>query len=174
MKRIATALVALALSGGAEACTDPREPSFLASLETGTSVFVFRVTSLRMIDRRADFNPNVISGPIEIVRTIKGTPPFKRVAYQDISCGGIQLIVGHYYIVTTRQSASVIAFVRGDNSVLDVSNEFDPLLQPKYFERGVTAAVENYLAGKPMNERVLNLLTWANLHNAPPPPPLQD
>ncbi|SIR17080.1 hypothetical protein [Solilutibacter tolerans] len=171
MKKFATVLIALVLSGHAYGCTDPTEPSFLASLENADSVFVFRVTTLRMIDRRTDGHYNVISGPIQLVKTIKGAPSFKRVAYQDISCGGIQLIVGHYYLASAKQNGSILAFVRGDNSVLDVTEEFEPLARPEIIRRGLTTSITNYLAGKPLDKYTLRSLPFRNLYGAPPPQP---
>ena len=170
MKIIAAAIIALSLSSSAFACSDPNEPSFLSSLENAENVFVFRVTSLHMIDRRHTTKSNVIAGPIEVIKTIKGKPSFQRVAYQDIRCGGIQLIVGHYYMVATRQSGATLAFVRGDNSVLDVSPEFDPWNRGRAVEWDLTNSLVGFAAGKPLDERTRVYLGWANLHNAPPPP----
>ncbi len=168
--RIALVLASiLLLPGTALACADPTEPSFLHQLDSAKSVSVVRLLSLRLANT-APAAREVI-GEVEIVRALKGKPTFRRIAYSNVSCGGLMPVVGHYFIVATSSTGDTLKLVRGDNSIIDINGDFAQTYPPIPERSKLQWHISNYLRGIPLPERIANLLGWANIYGAPPPPP---
>ncbi|MUV14544.1 hypothetical protein [Noviluteimonas gilva] len=110
------------VAGRAQACVDPELPSYRQELSSARHVFVFRLLSLRLINRAE--GAREVVGEIETVRVLKGQPRFTTVAWEQGNCGQLVLRVGGYYAAATKQSGTVLKPVRGQNSMLDVGDDF--------------------------------------------------
>ena len=168
--RIALAIViSLMLPKSALACTDPAEPSFLDQLAIARSVSVVRLTSLRVADTAPESRE--IIGELEIIRPLKGKPTFRRISYSDIWCGGMRPLVGHYFVIATRSTGDTLRLVRGDNSIIDISDDYASTYPPRPERAKLQWHIANYLRGTPFPEGVSRYLSWANVHGSLPPPP---
>ena len=159
----------LATAQPAFACADPDEPSFTHQLAGAKSVFVFRLLSLSLASRSPGY-PEIV-GKIEIVRTLKGQPSFQQITYTDLPCGGLRPRVGHHFLVATRKTGNSLHFVRGDNSVIDISSDYAMTYPPPPEKSKYQWHIANYLRGVPLPARFAERVTWLNIYDAPPPPP---
>lgn len=105
------------------ACSDPVVPSFQENLTSAQHIFVFRLTSLELAD--ADPWPSNLKGKIGVVRVLKGGgPATAKVALTAGGCCGIKLAVGRYYLAAVGSDSEVLKLVPGDQSILDVTDDF--------------------------------------------------
>lgn len=140
----------------ASACSEPAVQTFNQSIQTASSVFIFRITSIALTDK--DEGSRALAGGIEIVETLKGSTNFKYFAHHASNCGGLNLHVGRYYVVATRQSGNVLNLVRGDKSVLDLTTDvLDSRPPPR--GRPYTALIRQAIAGKALDTEVLRELS---------------
>lgn len=123
MKASALAItVLLLLSSAASACSDPIVPSFQENLAGAEHIFVFRLTSLEL----ADSHPwrSNLNGNINIVRVLKGAAPATAKVALVSGCCGIRLFVGRYYLAVLESDPDVLRLLPGDQSILDVTDDF--------------------------------------------------
>jgi len=104
------------------ACEEPDVPTFLESLDSAKSVVIVRLVSIGLADRSTG-SRNLI-GTLETIRVLKGSPSFKQLTHEAVNCGGLNLRPGHYYLIATRQSGGTVNLIRGDRSILDVSDDY--------------------------------------------------
>ncbi len=171
LRALALAILA-ALPGGASACMTPETPPFRQELARARNVFVFRLTSLRL----ADYSPGSrkISGTIEIIRSLKGNSgAFRQLAYSSPWCYGLKLEVGHYYVAATTQHGPILQLVRGDRSIMDVSQDYSQNYPPPREEQKLQWHVANYLKGIPLPSTFRDEVYTARTSgiDVPPPPP---
>ena len=158
--RLAALLIGLIFSlltiAPASACSEPDVPTFNEAIQTATSVFVFRITSIGLTDQ--DKGSRALAGRVEVVETLGGSPSFKYFSHQASNCGGLNLHVGRYYVVATRQTGKVLVLARGDKSVLDVTDE---VLDSRPPPRGgiYMRMIREARAGKPLDIDVLRELS---------------
>ena len=141
-------LLLLVISNSAQACADPLEAPFSHELARAKSVFIFRLLSLELVARTP--GSNTLVGDIEIVRSLKGERSFQRVTYVDVRCGGMGLRVGHYFAAATRQSGPALKLAPGDNSVIDISQDYAVTYPPFPEQSKWQWHIENYLKGIPL------------------------
>lgn len=180
MYRIATAVVFMFsawASTSASACSYPDPPSFREVLKNSTSVFVFRL-------ERAEFRREMlgasavmdsIEGEVTLLQTLYGNPTgCRRLRYYSGWCGGVNLVVGHSYLIVTRARGDTIELTSADQSIIDIEGFYDernkkdslrsplifPVIQAKY---GVRPLPEDFPP--------LDIAGRVGLLSLPPPPP---
>ena len=158
----------LAASGTTAACEEPEVPTFRESLDSATTVFVARLNSVGLADKSQASRD--IAGQLEITRTLKGKPSFRYLRHQAVWCGGLRLLVGHYYLFATDQSGDVLHLVRGDRSIVDVSEDYNLQYPPKGPAQLWQTQINDYLQGRPLPK---NFGIWSISHpvQAFPPQP---
>lgn len=123
IKTTALAITVLSLlSPAASACSDPIAPSFQENLARAEHIFVLRLTSLEL----AGCYPwlSNLKGNINVVRVLKGAAPATAdVALEGSRCG-IKLVVGRYYLAVLESDPGVLRLLPGDQSILDVTDDF--------------------------------------------------
>jgi hypothetical protein len=111
------------------ACSLPPPKPFRQSLAEAKHVFIFRLDEAVYQEPepdRAIFTPPV-KGRIRLVQTLKGNPThIKNIGYWIGWCGGLQMSVGHHYLVATREGTDTLYLAPSDRSILDVEGLIDP------------------------------------------------
>jgi len=151
MKRLGTLLIAIAtisLCMPVWACVEPDVPSFKASLDSAETVVILRILSTGLIDREQ--NTRDTAGQIEVIRTLRGESQFRYFRHDAVWCGGLRLSVGRYYLVATNQSGPVLTLMRGDRSIVDISEDYSRTYPEKPPEQLWQTQIENYLEGRPL------------------------
>jgi hypothetical protein len=167
---VAAAILLAFVVGRAEACVDPELPSYREELASARHVFVFRLLSLRLVDRAE--GERAVVGEIETVRALKGQSHFTTIAWTQGNCGQLVLQVGGYYAAATKQSGSVLKPVRGENSILDVSQDFAYSMPRKRPGQTWLFHVANYLRdGTPFPQYFNVDEQMMRTGSFPPPPP---
>jgi len=167
MKNFHSALwILLLLSGTAFACSEPDVPTFRQSFANADNVVVFRLVSLGLTDNKEDSRN--LGGKLEPILTLKGSNEFRYLVHDAVDCGGLNLKVGHYYLVATSQTGSVLQLVRGDKSILDVSADFGRTYFPRPSARYLWH-FEQALKGHPIRDGLIRELSW-RIYAFPPMP----
>ena len=163
-----TILLWLLASGTAVACEEPEVPTFRQSLDSATTVFVARLNAVGLVDKSQASRD--IAGQLDVVRTLKGDPKFRYLRHEAVWCGGLRLLVGHYYLFATNQTGSILHLVRGDRSIVDVSEDYSSQYPPKKPDQLWQTQINNYLQGRPLPK---NFGIWSISHpvQAFPPQP---
>jgi hypothetical protein len=113
-----------------------------------------------------------VVGRITVVRTLRGKPTARLIAFDNSMCGGVRLDVGHYFLVATTQNNSVLQLAPSDQSVLDLQDGF--VDGGSQNDKGrILAPVLAYLKGKPLPKDFPNrdLTRYTNTGILPPPAP---
>lgn len=174
MRRHLLLALAIAASGFAPAswaCVEPDTPTFRKSLDSATSVAVVRLMSLELADTSE--NSRDLAGNLQLVLALKGSPQFQLLRHQAVSCGGLNLRVGHYYLVATRQSGNILRLERGDRSIVDVSADYAPTNPARRKPQLWQTLFADYLAGKPLPESFDPLPVMYPVYAFPPAPEAQ-
>lgn len=137
-----------AFSGHANACQVPVPTTFKEALTSATSVFVFRLDQAEY--KRENFGPDAHTsweeGRISLVQNLYGNPVgIKKITYYSGSCGGVNLVVGHHYLIATNASGDTIRLESADESLYDIENFYDPSNKERslrsFLVRPVTQAI---------------------------------
>jgi hypothetical protein len=174
MRHLLLLTVAIAASGFAHtswACVEPDTPTLRESLDSATSVTIVRLTSLDLVNTSQ--NSRDLTGKLQTVRVLKGSPQFRLLRHQAVSCGGLNLQVGHYYMVATRQSGNVLHLERGDRSIVDISSDYASTIPVKSKSRLWQTQFADYLAGKPLPKSFNPLPIMYPVYAFPPAPEAQ-
>lgn len=128
------------------ACPPPDAPTFMDNLRGASNVYVFRLMSLEVTDGRPWYS--TLNGRINVVSTLKGsTPKASRLAY-SVDCCAPKLIVGRYYLAAVPNDAATLQLVRGDQSIIDVTDDFTD--KGGAGKTGAITPVQGYLSGRPL------------------------
>src|SRR5580765_477648 len=152
MKAFSFSVALLLLSANAMACEEPHVPTFRQSFSKATNIVVFRLVSLGLADQKEASRK--IAGGLEPIQTLKGKNSFQYLTHDATNCGGLNLLVGHYYLVATQQSGTILHLTRGDKSILDVSDDFGQ----SYFPHPGARAVWNFeqaIKGTPIRKGLI-------------------
>jgi hypothetical protein len=172
LRAIAFATLSL-MSFAASACVEPETTTFRQELARAQNVFVFRLTSLRLADPAP--GSRKLSAAIEVLRNLKGNGnSFRQLAYSSPWCYGLRLEVGHYYVAATTQKGPTLRLIRGDRSVMDISDDFSQNYPPLREEQKLQWDVANYLKGIPLPESFRDVEYTAKtsgIYGPPIPPP---
>lgn len=126
---IATAVLVSIFSGRSEACSYPEPPTFQEALSSATSVFVFRLDEARY--KRISHGPAAhsawVEGKIRLVQNLYGNPiDLRIIKYSTFWCGGVDLVVGHHYLIATNASGDTIQLAASDASLYDIEGFYYP------------------------------------------------
>lgn len=159
------------------ACSYPEPPSFRDALRTATSVFVFRLerAEFRREKLGASTVMDSVEGDLTLLQTLYGNPTsYKHLRYYSAWCGGVNLVVGHSYLMVTRAHGDTIELTSADKSVVDIEGFYDeldkkgslhsplilPVIQAKY---GVRPLPKDFPSP--------DIASRVDLVPPPPPPP---
>ncbi len=125
----AMALSIALLPAVSEACSYPSPPSFKSALKGAKNVFVFRLVKAEY--KQQDLGGRAysawIEGEIKPAQNLYGNPSgYKRIKFSTFWCGGVNLVVGHHYLIATNASGSDIELVSADGSILDIDDFYNP------------------------------------------------
>jgi hypothetical protein len=115
-------------SGNVSACSIPDPPRFEAVAPTAERIFVFQVLTLQYhIDGDAPPYEEWVEGKIRVVENFRGdATEMSVVHFTNRWCGGLRLDVGHSYLVATNITSNPLRFELGDQTVRDISMEYNP------------------------------------------------
>ena len=165
---LAIAIAASAFANPSWACVEPDTPTFRNSLDSAESVVVVRLISLGLANTSQ--NSRDLAGKLQTVHVLKGSPKFQLLRHQAVWCGGLNLQVGHYYLVATRQSGNVLRLQRGDRSIVDISDDYAISIPAKRKSRLWQTHFADYLAGKPLPKSFNPLPVMYPVYAFPPSP----
>jgi hypothetical protein len=121
--------LALVSATPAVACSPPPPRTFRQALAEAKHVFIFRLDEAAYEDAAQDkavYTPPA-KGRIRLVQTLYGNPThIRNIRYFVGWCGGLQLSVGHHYLVATREGTDTLFLEPSDGSILDVEGLIDP------------------------------------------------
>lgn len=174
IRAIAVAFVA-ALAGNANACQFPTPTTFKEALTSATSVFVFRLDQAEY--KRKNFGPNVhtswVEGRISLVQNLYGNPiSLKYIKYYSGWCGGVNLVVGHHYLIATSATGDTIQLELDDQSLYDIEGFYDPSDKRRSLRSFVVQPVVQAAYGKnplPENFPPREIAGRTTLQGPPPP-----
>lgn len=157
----------------AHACSYPEPPTFRSALKRATAVFVFRLDETRYHEEGSTARRVWAEGKITPVQNLFGNASgYKHLTFHSTWCGGLDLVVGHHYLIATDAKGDTIPLAAADGSLLDLDGFYDPgdlkgnLRRPEILPviqaiYGVTPLPDNYppawIAGR--------------TDGTPPPPP---
>lgn len=168
---LAVAIAASGFASAAWACVEPDTPTFRKSLDSAASVVIIRLMSLSLVDTAQ--NSRDLVGNLQTLRVLKGSPHFQLLRHQAVSCGGLNLQVGHYYLVATRQSGNILHLERGDRSIVDISADYVPTIPTKRESQLWQTHFADYLAGKSLPDSFNPLPVMYPVYAFPPAPGAQ-
>ena len=150
------------------ACVEPETPTLRTSLDSAESVVVVRLMSLGLANTSQ--NSRDLAGKLQTIRVLKGSPQFQLLRHQAVPCGGLNLQVGHYYLVATRQSGNVLRLQRGDRSIVDISDDYAPSSPAKRTSQLWQTHFAEYIAGKSLHKSFDPLPVMYPAYAFPPNP----
>ena len=165
---IVVALAASGLTTPSWACVEPETPTLRDSLDSATSVVVVRLISLGLANTSQ--NSRDLAGKLQTIRVLKGSPRFQLLRHEAVRCGGLNLQVGHYYLVATRQAGGVLRLQRGDRSIVDISEDYALTTPPKRTSQLWQTSFSDYIAGKPLPKTFNPLPVMYPVYAFPPNP----
>lgn len=176
------AFIMLAVSArpeAAPACTFPPPPEFAKIAPTAARIFVFRVMGLKVREQSLqmdDGGENTYIGvdaDILVQKTLAGdTANITLLRFHNGACGGVNLIIGHHYLMATNQLDATIDLAPGDRSLGDIEQQYDPdsagskNLETNKYVIAAAAAMD----GKQSFDSVLDDDAYKGLATVPPPP----
>jgi hypothetical protein len=173
MKVIAALLACLLLSSKCYACSCQQDTFSEKEAQAASRVFIFRLVDARIESDppKSGYarNPN-LNGNIRVVESLKGNNwGVKNVRFQNSSCCGIRLDVGHYFIVFSSQEGDVIDL--SEELVVDINDKYFEGSPENYSEKGIVRKVNLMLRRELSLEDVLPIYLRKHISTAPPPPP---
>lgn len=162
----------------AATCDFPPPPEFSKVAPSANRVFVFRVMSLRVREQSAqDAGPNgymiFVEADVLVKRTLRGdTSNITAVRFVNGACGGINLLIGHHYLIATTQSDEVIELKPADRTLADIDVEYDPALtsSKQLDSNKYVIAAQAAIDGKQSFDTVLDEPAYRSMATIPPPP----
>jgi hypothetical protein len=175
-----TVLAAVVPLQRTNACEYPPPPEFAKVAPTAARMFVFRVMGLKVREQSVSSEDGNASysiwaeADILVQKTLKGeTSNIISLHFHNGYCGGVNLTVGHHYLIATNQTGEVIELAPDDKSLGDIDPLYDPTLtgiknlEGNKYVIAATAAVD----GKQSFDSVLDADAYRSLATVPPPPP---
>ena len=184
MKYITTILwlMPLLFAVQVNACEYPTPPDFSKVAPTAVRIFVFRVMRLNVREQSvtgSDGHVNYFVGAdadVLVQRTFRGeTSNISTIRFYNGVCGGVNLIIGHHYLIATNQTAEVIELAPADGSLGDIDPlNYDPSPSADYLETNkYVIAVAAALEGKKPFDLVLDAAAHQSVSTVPPPPEIK-
>jgi len=175
-------LSGIGLVGNANACEYPPPPEFAKIAATATRVFVFRVMGLKVREQSVpgtDGNTNYsiwAEADVLVQKTFRGeTANVTTVRFYNGYCGGVNLLIGHHYLIASNQTGETVELAPGDRSLGDVDPLYDPTLTgTKNLESNkYVIATGDALDGKQLFDSVLDDAAYRSLATVAPPPEIK-
>lgn len=175
-KTFAIAIVlATMFTDRANACQVPVPRTFKEALAPATSVFVFRLDEAKF--KRENLGPvayaSWVEGRISLVQNLYGNPiSLKYIKYYSGWCGGVNLVVGHHYLIATSATGDTIQLELDDQSLYDIEGFYDPSDKRRSLRSFVVQPVVQAVYGKkplPENFPPREIAGRTTLQGPPPP-----
>jgi len=154
--------------------SDP--PTFRSALEVAKAVFVFRLDKAEY--RRDNYGSGAytswVDGEIRIIQNLYGDPvQYTKVRFPTHWCGGVNLVVGHHYLIATNQAGDTIELASSDGSVLDIEGFYDPSRKERNLRSFLIRPVTQAIYGiRPLpDDYPPSLIAGRTVIQPPPPPP---
>jgi len=162
----------------ATTCDFPPPPEFAKVAPTANRVFIFRVMNLRVREQSAqDAGPNgysiFVEADVLVKRTLRGdASSITAVHFVNGVCGGINLLIGHHYLIATTQTDEVIELKPADRTLADIDVEYDPTLtsSKQLDSNKYVIAAQAALDGKQPYDTVFDDVAYRSMATVPPPP----
>ena len=111
------------------ACSYSEPRTFKSALQDANSVFVFQLRGAKY--KRKELGNGAyfswVEGEIFPVQNLYGNPAnYRTIQFSTDWCGGVNLVVGHYYLIATSATGSRIELTRADGSLYDLGGFFSP------------------------------------------------
>jgi len=162
------------------ACEYPPPPEFAKIAPTAARILVFRVMGLKVREQLVQGEGGNATyaiwseADILVQKTLKGeSSNLSSVRFYNGYCGGVNLTIGHHYLIATNQTGETIELAPDDKSLGDIDPLYDPTLtgiknlDGNKYVIAATAAVD----GKQSFDNVLDADAYRSLATVPPPPP---
>ena len=178
MRRSILAIVAITAAmtcGHAVACSYSEPPTFRESLAGASSVFIFRLDNAQY--RKESHGGRAYSawveGDIALVQNLYGDPTeYKTIKFSTYWCGGVNLVVGHHYLIATDAAGDTIQLVDADGSIFDVEGFYNPTQKKRNLRSHLILPVIQAIYGvKPLPEGFPDSFIAGRTVLQPPPPP---
>jgi hypothetical protein len=162
------------------ACEYPPPPEFAKVAPTAARMFVFRVMGLKVREQSVQSdNGNATysiwtEADVLVQMTLKGeTSNVTSLHFYNGYCGGVNVTIGHHYLIATNQTGEIIELAPDDKTLGDIDPLYDPTLtgiknlEGNKYVIAATAAMD----GKLSFDSVLDADAYRSLATVPPPPP---
>lgn len=115
---LAIAMMAVAVTP-ASACQYWPSAPFADLMTHATHVGIVRIVSSQVRDGQAN---DFVLAQIQWVETLRGKPyPIRALLYNNGTCGGLRLDVGHYFLLMTNSDAPDVVLGPASEAVLDLT-----------------------------------------------------
>jgi len=170
ISRSVALLTILSVSPTALACSIQDTPTFRQELVNAKNIFIFRLTSLTLLDPKPGSTELV--GSIEIIRTLKGSSESARqLTYQNSFHCALHLEVGHYYMAITTHQETTLQLSSGDRWIMDITQDYVQNYPPLREDQKLQWHIENYIRGIPLPATFMDQEYTAETSGILPPPP---
>jgi hypothetical protein len=179
MRTITLAVIATLLTllpSSAFSCDYPEPPSFGSALKGAKNVFIFRLDNAQY--KRHELGNGAyaawVEGTISPIQNLFGDPTrYKRIKFSTFWCGGVNLVVGHHYLIATSANGSNIELVSADGSLLDIDDFYNPAKKKANLRSPMILPVIKAIYGiAPLPANFPPRDVAARTVVPPPPPPL--
>ena len=157
----------------ADACSYPEPPTFRSALKRATAVFVFRLDETRYHEEGSTVLRVWAEGKITPVQHLFGDGSrYKHLTFHSTWCGGLNLVVGHHYLIATDARGDTIALAAADASLLDLDGFYDPRKPKENLRRPEILPIIQAIYGiKPLPDSYPPAWIAGRTDGTPPPPP---
>jgi len=159
-------------------CDFPPPPEFAKTAPIASRVFVFRVMNLRVREQSTqEAGPNgypiFVEADVLVKRTLRGdTSNITAVHFVNGTCGGINLLIGHHYLIATTQNDELIELRPADRTLADIDIEYDPAVtsSKQLDSNKYVIAAQAAIDGKQPFDTVFDEAAYRSMATVPPPP----
>lgn len=172
---IAIAIVFAVLPVAAGACSYPEPPTFRSALSTATDVFIFRLD--RAEYKRQELGSGAftawVDGEINPIQNLYGdSTKYRKIKFYSGWCGGVDLVVGHHYLIATNALGDTIELASADGSILDIDGFYDPSRKKEALRSPLILPVIRAVYGvSPLPDDFPSSFIAGRTVLQPPPPP---
>ncbi|WP_305803980.1 hypothetical protein [Stenotrophomonas sp. YIM B06876] len=132
----------------------PSARTFADALKTSTSTFVFRLDSATYVRQQlgSSVYTEWVDGEITVIQTLHGNPTgYRTLRFYSGWCGGVNLVVGHHYLIATHARGPRIELDFDDPSLFDLDGFYDPARKQRNLRSVfVLPVIQALYAGKPL------------------------
>lgn len=160
----------------ARACSYPDPPTFRSALKRATAVFVFRLDETRYRKQKVGASAHKVwsEGTITPVQNLFGDASgYRNLTFKSTWCGGLNLVVGHHYLIATNAKGDTIPLAAADGSLLDLDGLYDPdNLKSNLRGPEILPVIQAIYGTKPLPDTYPpSWIAYRTSAEPPPPPP---